>query len=436
LVDALYEEGVCRALLEAVGRRRKLKGSSGEILAVPTAAFRALGGAAGAELAPRILGVQQSNTSIAVGERFVLKLFRRVPEGVSPDLEMGRFLTDGARFAHTPAVAGYLEHREGRGDPRTIGILHAFVRNEGDAWTYTLDEVQRFLERALSRPRPAETPEPPQGLLALAAAEPPEVVRELMGTYLESARQLGRRTAELHAALASADDPAFAPEPFTPFYQRSLYQSLRNLCASAFQLLRERLAALPADAAGEARELLPLEPRVLQAFRPVLDRRIDAVRMRFHGDYHLGQILYTGRDFVIIDFEGEPGRSLGERRIKRSPLVDVAGMLRSFHYAASTALSGERAAAVLRPEDVPTLEPWARLWHRGASGTFLRAYLEGVRGASFLPRSPETIELLLGASVLEKSLYELRYELNNRPGWAWVPARGVRELVEAMAGGR
>jgi maltose alpha-D-glucosyltransferase/alpha-amylase len=243
---------------------------------------------------------------------------------------------------------------------------------------------------------------------------------------------LGRRTAELHLALSSvADDPAFAPEPFSSLYQRSLYQSMRNQAVAGFQLLRDRLERLPEEVAEEARTLAGLEPTVLQAFGAVLGKKISATRIRCHGDYHLGQVLYTGKDFVIIDFEGEPARPLSERRLKRSPLRDVAGMLRSFDYAAHTVLFGAPESGVIRPEDVPKLESWARFWQLWVSSAFLRAYLHAAADAPFIPRARGELEVLLQVLLLEKSIYELGYELNNRPDWIKVPIRGILRLVGA-----
>jgi maltose alpha-D-glucosyltransferase/alpha-amylase len=297
-----------------------------------------------------------------------------------------------------------------------------------------VDEAARYLERALTaRHGVAAAPAADAPLLELAQGEPPPSVGNLMGAYLERARLLGRRTAELHLSLASGEDPAFAPEPFSPFYQRSLYQSQRNLTARVFQLLRERAPGLPGDVAAEATELLEREGEVLGVFRQVMERKVSGLRMRCHGDFHLGQVLYTGRDFAIIDFEGEPARSLSERRLKRSPLLDVAGMLRSFQYAVSTALTGDRAAGALRPEDVPALEPWAGLWQRWAGAAFLRAYFDVAGEAAFLPATAEERQLLLDALLLEKSVYELGYEIGNRPGWVWIPLRGIVEVLGSPA---
>ena len=298
---------------------------------------------------------EQSNTSVLYGERLVLKVFRRLSEGVNPDLEVGRFLTERAGFSHIPAVAGALEYRVGRREPMTLGILQAFVANEGDAWHFTLDQLESYYERALCTEGGGAGFR--GSLLELIEEEPPPPLFE-MGIHLELARLLGQRTAELHLALAhDPEDPDFAPEPFTTLYQRSLYESMRTSATRNLELLRGQIGEVPEPAASEARRLLEREEELLEAFRSIVGSRLGGMRIRVHGDYHLGQVLYTGNDFVIIDFEGEPARPLTERRLKRSPLRDVAGMLRSFDYVAQTALSAPRSGARFARRTFPSCCP-------------------------------------------------------------------------------
>ncbi|MCZ7664724.1 MAG: maltose alpha-D-glucosyltransferase [Thermoleophilia bacterium] len=427
LYDAFGEGPFSRALIELIGRRRRLQGTAGSLGAVPTKAYKRLRGPE--ELpAPVLLRGEQTNSSVSYGDRLILKLFRRVEPGVNPDLELGRFLTDRTDFHHIAPVAGALEYRRGREEPLTVAVLQGFVTNEGDAWQYTLDALGRYFESVLTREGELPSvPAAPQPLLDLVGQPLPEGAEDLMAGYVESARLLGHRTAEMHTALASDhEDPAFAPEPFTPHYQRSLYQSVRGMVRQSFELLRRRRHLLAEADRKPADRVLAEEDALVAQLRQVLDEPLGALRTRTHGDYHLGQVLHTGRDFVIIDFEGEPARPLSQRRMKRSPLVDVAGMIRSFNYAATTAL---RQGAV-RPEDVPGLLPWARCWHRWASATFLTAYLEAAGYPRWLPRRRTALHHLLSAFLLEKASYELSYELNNRPDWVGVPLRGILELIE------
>jgi maltose alpha-D-glucosyltransferase/alpha-amylase len=272
---------------------------------------------------------------------------------------------------------------------------------------------------------------PRESPLLLAAGTLPPLAGDLIGTYASSAELLGRRTAALHAALSCCDDdPAFAPEPFTPHYQRSIYQHMRAYATRALQLLRRKLRDLEAAERAEAEQLLGRENELIATFRSVLNMKISGFRIRCHGDYHLGQLLYTGREFVIIDFEGEPARPLSERRIKRSALRDVAGMLRSFHYAPHAVLLGQAPGTVVRPEDVAAMEVAAGYWHRWVSAIFLKHYLETAAGARFLPRTPAELQILLRALLLEKACYEIVYELNNRPKWVGIPLRGALQLLD------
>jgi maltose alpha-D-glucosyltransferase / alpha-amylase len=262
-------------------------------------------------------------------------------------------------------------------------------------------------------------------LLTLAEKPPSNVAQELIAGYLADAELLGRRTAQMHMALASREDiAAFKPEPFTPHYQRSIYQSMRSLTVQTFQLLRRRAKQLP-----DAEELLGREAEIHQRLRSLIEGRIGGYRIRTHGDYHLGQVLYTGNDFVIIDFEGEPARPLSERRIKRGALRDVAGMLRSFHYAPYAVVYGQSEGSVIRAEDVGALEAGSRFWQRWVSAAFLRAYLEESQTATHLPSDRKELGLLLDAYLLEKALYEIGYELNNRPDWVRIPIRGALDLL-------
>ena len=206
---------------------------------------------------------------------------------------------------------------------------------------------------------------------------------------------------------------------------------MRNLTAQTFALLQKRVRTLPEALRDQGRQVLEMEERILKRFQGILERKVTAMRIRIHGDYHLGQVLYTGKEFVLIDFEGEPARSLSSRRIKRSPLRDVAGMLRSFHYASYAPLIGEVGGSVFRKGDVKSLEPWAACWNGWVSSAFLQGYLAIAKDGAFLPRSREELSTLLDTYLLEKAIYELGYELNNRPDWVKLPLLGILSLMEA-----
>jgi maltose alpha-D-glucosyltransferase / alpha-amylase len=426
LVTPLGDRSFCGALLDAIGSGKTLKSSSGgEVRGVPARAFSRLAGRNADRLAPSLMRAEQSNSSILYGGRLILKIFRRLDAGINPDLEVGGFLTD-AGFPHIPPVAGALEYRRGAREPITLGILQGFIRSEGDAWTFTLDALSRYYARVAAQAGELQKL-PDQGLWETVREGPCPEARNLVGGYLEAAGLLGRRTAELHLALASGrENPAFAPEPFSSSYQASLEKSMRSLATATFQLLGGRLPTLPETLQAEARRVQALKTRVLGQFRSVLGRKITALRTRVHGDYHLGQVLYTGSDFVIIDFEGEPARPISERRIKRSPLRDVAGMLRSFHYAAYGALMGRRTATDL---DIAALEPWANRWCVTVSALFLKTYLDVASHAPFLPQAREDLRALLETYQLEKAIYEMAYELNNRPDWVGIPMRGILAML-------
>ncbi|MFC1939470.1 maltose alpha-D-glucosyltransferase [Chloroflexota bacterium] len=432
IYDAMAEPDFRNALLNAMARRQRFKGGKGEAVATYTkSVFRRIRGPASKPLESSLLKGEQSNTSAVYGDRFKLKIFRRLEEGVSPELEIGRFLTGKEPFPNAPPVAGVIEYQTRRAEPITLAILHGYVHNEGDAWQYTLDSLGHYFEQVLANPG-VEVPMPVgASLLDISDENVPDVIADSIGPYLFSAQLLGQRTAELHLTLASAiDEPNFVPEPFSVTYQRSLSHGMRGFAIQILQLLRQRLRRLPDDVKADAQKVLILEDVIIGRFRDIPKRKISGMRTRCHGDYHLGQVLYTGKDFVIIDFEGEPARHLGERRIKRSPLRDIAGMIRSFHYAVHFALRGQ-APTVLRPEDIPMLEEWAEAWYLWVSATFLKSYLDIMLDTPILPQTREGIKVILDAYLLDKALYEVNYELNNRPDWVGLPLQGILQVLES-----
>jgi maltose alpha-D-glucosyltransferase/alpha-amylase len=429
LHDALADDGACTALLDAIGAGREFTLRGGRVRGVPTAAFAALRGNPEHRL-PVVRGpATSSNSLLFYGRRLLLKLFRRLEVGINPDFEIGRFLTERSPFERAPKVAGMLSCEGEGGGPFTLAILQALVPNQGDGWRHAIDELGRYFERASGRMHGPDPVAPDdRSLLELADSGPPPGAVETIGAYLHTAATLGQRTAEMHLALAAdARDPAFAPEPFTPADLAALREDIAAQGRAAIKAKQDNLDRLPAEIAPQGRRLLELAPAVLERLHDAPPEGAGGEKIRVHGDYHLGQVLWVENDFVILDFEGEPTRSVEERRAKQSPLKDVAGMLRSFHYAA---YAGLFAYTQNRPEDFARLGPWADLWHQWASAAFLRAYRARACSAAFLPGRPEEFAALLDAFLLDKAFYELVYELNNRPDWVRIPLKGILGLLE------
>jgi maltose alpha-D-glucosyltransferase/alpha-amylase len=431
LYEPVSDAAFAASLLDFIGSKGSLKGRSGNIVADPVAAFEALRGSE--PLEAQVLKAEQSNTAIIYGQRLFLKLFRRLQPGINTDLEVTQFLNEQTTFKQTPRLAGSIRYDRPNQEPITIAIMQGFSENAGDAWRFTLDSIGRFFDSVISDAdamRAIEEDMPQGSVFDLAAQPASATAQQYIDGYLGDAELLGRRTAQMHLALASNSDiRAFAPEPFTPHYQRSIYQFVRTQAVQAFQLLRRNVASLPDEVRSDAEALIAREADVQQRMRGVLEGKIGGSRIRTHGDYHLGQVLHTGNDFVIIDFEGEPSRPISERRIKRSALRDVAGMLRSFHYAPYAVLFGQAQGAMVRPEDRARLELAGRFWYRSVSAAFLRAYLEESAAGSYLPTARRELEVLLETHLLEKALYEIVYELDNRPEWLRIPLRGVLDLL-------
>lgn len=417
LFDAIYDEDFRIALLSLVTRGESLADNA-EIIGMAGRLPADLPAA----LPSRVLGVEQSNSAIAYGSQVFLKLYRRIEEGLNPDAEILHFLSE-AGFTQAPPFYGALEYRSPDGRRHVLALALGMVANQGDAWVFTLAELRKFYERALAE---KFDPAPFAGLAHVDSAPVPEPALAAIGEdFLARARQLGERTGEMHLALASnANDPAFAPEAFAESDRLALASAIRAEGDRILAIVAERRESLPVELADSVTRLLASEPRIAAlASRLESAHHLATAKTRTHGDYHLGQVLNTGADFVILDFEGEPARSLAERRQKRSPLRDVAGMLRSFHYAAHS------AASELSGEHRSQAEALGELWAAAVSRTYLHAWLSKTKGSIFVPPNFSDLSLLLDSFLLEKALYEIAYELNNRPTWVGIPLRGILSLL-------
>lgn len=424
LVDATVTVSFAQTVLAAFRRRLALDGDRARLLfATPLRLPRTP-----SEGPITVARGEQSNTTLFFGTDYALKLFRRLEFGIHPQVEIQTFLAEEDSVSHVPRLAGTASVTIA-GREYVAGVLEQFIPSECDAWTYVVDELRHNFETLV-----AERPEPPakpatSRWTELVTLEPPEALLSWAARDLELAEILGRRTGELHRALAnSAGNADFEPEPFTPFYQQSLGQGLQAQVRRTIRALRDSRARLPEPAQGLVDTVLARQQDVLAHVGGIAHWKLDGMRMRHHGDFHLGQVLFTGRDFVIIDFEGEPARSLSERRIKRSPFRDVAGMVRSYNYAAHFVLQ-QLGGGGISEQDAEWLRPWADAWFTWMAAAFLRGYFAGADGSPFLPPTDEERERMLSLLLLEKALYEVNYELQNRPAWINVPLEGILDCI-------
>jgi maltose alpha-D-glucosyltransferase / alpha-amylase len=386
-------------------------------------------------LRSRVGSAEQSNTSILYGNDLILKLFRRLQPGQNPDVEIGRFLTEVAHFKNTPPFLGEITLVSGSGEKTTIALLQGLVASEGDGWSWFLQQLKGFFGHVELDSEVPIMPSPEMGSTASPSVQMPKIGREAMA----AAALLGRRTAEMHIALScSSTDPAFAPEPCSQGDLETDSLQVESQIRSALEALKSRLSFLDDLAADEAGLVLSKRLHLLNRSRSITRLATAGKRIRIHGDYHLGQTLRTSGnldsenagDFVLLDFEGEPAKPLAQRRRKQSPLKDVAGMMRSFSYVAFAELKQyqENGEKSMEPSEAANLGKWALAWQNCASAEFLRAYEETIqKDPGLLPPSRDA-QALLDAFLLEKALYELQYEINNRPAWVHIPLAGILAL--------
>ncbi|MGK7393490.1 MAG: maltose alpha-D-glucosyltransferase [Candidatus Cyclobacteriaceae bacterium M3_2C_046] len=433
LFDAVYSPIFQEALFSFIIKKKKIKVNGSEQIFYATKEVEKEAKSFKDDFRSKILSAEQSNTSLIFSNKYFFKLYRKLDRTLNPDLEITRFLTEKAGFTNVPGFAGAIEHRDEKDNPMVLGMMQEMVQNQGDAWTYFLDSLNRYFERVLAYTEFKHVPDLKGDLSApLPFNDLSEGVQSLFDVAIaERVSLLGQRTAEMHLALGSRpEEKDFEPEASSLHYQRSLFSSLQSLVRTSYQSLDSNFDKLSEDNKAEAREVLGMKNDILGKMKEIYAHKIETMKIRNHGDYHLGQVLFTGKDFMIIDFEGEPARTFSERRLKRSPLRDVAGMIRSFHYAVYSSLFHYGS---LKKENFECLEKWGELWYHYMSGFFMKSYMDVINSQNLIPDNVEDLNILLKTFLLEKAVYELNYELNNRPDWVIIPIRGIKYIMQRYA---
>ena len=449
LYDAIADTDFLNALLETISRNGTFESTSGKLLTHTLVSSSE--SKPPTDAAPLVGKYNNSSVIYSGGEpgssaSLILKFFRRLESGTNADIEVREFLSKHQTFTNFNPVVGYLDYRrkDSRNGSATIGVVQTYLPEAQSAWDYALDNIRSFFDQvSVEAAKDNEAPSV-EALLTLQAnyddaSETKQLANHLMGTYLANMQLLGKTTAEFHLALASdPTDEAFAPEPFSSFYQRSIYQFNRNQTGQVFRLLKDdmsdRRGLLSEELYPLARSLMSYQDIYLDKFKQILDSSITALRTRYHGDYHLGQVLYTGKDFVLIDFEGEHNKTVSERKIKRSPLYDVAYMLQSIHYAAVIGFQNEVESGVIRAEQTDNMQQWAAFWEQWVSAAFLSSYLKTARTASetadFLPKTDQELQVLLNNYLLSTAIHDLTYKLTHRSADTAVPMQRLLKAVD------
>ncbi|MEJ1239503.1 maltose alpha-D-glucosyltransferase [Chryseolinea sp. T2] len=432
LYDAVFGSVYQNAILNNIADNKKIPQDNGDLITFEGKSFLKDLTSHPDAVKPRVLSVEQSNTSVIYGSHLFFKMYRKVDFVMNADVELSRFLSEDTSFTHMPAFAGTISWKAGQ-ETLVLGMMQRLVENSGDGWAYVLGRLDELTEKMLANPEVMTLSGSLGSQRYTHTHELHPLLKELFsGPLVEQIRLLAMRTAEMHLALGSHSDmEAFAPERYSLHYQRSLYSGLKTLVRNTFQNQAGNLPKLAPDIRSQAQEIIDMQSKILEVFKNIYKQKIDVVKIRIHGDYHLGQVLFTGKDFVITDFEGEPARSYSERRLRRSPLRDVAGMIRSFHYAAYASLLLDNQ---IRAEDYSKLMPLMEEWYHYVSAVFLQTYIEGVKDTAYIPKTRAELDILMTTFLLEKAIYELNYELNNRPDWVIIPLNGIKALMaEATA---
>jgi maltose alpha-D-glucosyltransferase / alpha-amylase len=456
--DAFWDSAFCRSIVKAMGSDLVLPVHGGRLAFTHTGAFAE---AAGVEvLSARHPAFEQSNSMVILDEKLVLKCYRRLRQGINPEIEVGRYLTDVSPYPHIAPVLGALQFLDDAGRPTALAVLQRYIHNQGSGWNYVIEYLRRYLDQQLTvapdeteaaasataaapaadstTVSPASVPAPALTAVRAATVAPPAGAAAMSASastphasFLTLVAMIGQRTGELHLALAATSgDPAFDPEPVSTDDVAAWIAAVVAEVDQTFDQLSQRQGDLPPPVRAAAERLLAMRESLKGRIAALAPSALTFTKTRFHGDFHLGQLLVVEHDFIVVDFEGEPFRPMDERRRKHSPLRDVAGMLRSFSYAAAIALD---EATGDRPGDRGRAAAHMNRWERETAAAFLTAYARAVRGASSYPSDPVDVARLTDLFVLEKALYEVRYELGSRPDWVRIPIAGLLERMQVAA---
>ncbi len=431
MYDGSYDKSLRDNIFHTILQRGVIKNKNSTILGFPAKTITSKVRKEDLPLPSRVLSSEQSNTSILYDNQFFFKLYRSPEEGKNPELEIIKTLTENTSFKNFPAYAGSLEYSSGGPENMPLGILVDFVPSEGNAWDFTHSAIERYFDRITADKEELMLTYSEKNSYSLSFVED-EKMEELIGPFfLDMVRLLAQRTAEMHLALESVKDKKeFAVESFSLLYQKSLYQSFRTLIKQTFNQIKSSGKQMNESQKLLIDDIIKNEDLLLSTIKESLEKKkIRTSKIRIHGDYHLGQVLFTGKDFIIIDFEGEPTRTLTARQLKYCPFKDVAGMLRSFHYAIYMAQIENNSKM---PENSEYLKPWLEAWYKLVYETFIDSYLKTAGQASFIPEEKEQVNNLLSVYTIEKAIYEADYELNNRPEWLYIPLNGLNKILNDL----
>lgn len=432
IYDALFDKEFYTALLETIFKRKTIKTHLGSIESVAVNGIRRGSGIAEASLEHIKVYTGRKNGVAVFEEKMILKVYRKLEDGVVPELEIGNFLTNHSLHHSFASIRAALRYQKSEETEMTFGILQGFIPNQGTALKFVIEELEKFFEEIINLEQPApEIYQKNKTILDLAFEEPSSQIKNLMSQTLEAARMIGYRTAEFHHALGSdSTDPKFAPETFTLLYQRSIYQTMRTALLCTFDALSKRLQDIPQEFRNLATLVIEQKEKILKIYQEVIFEKIDVLRIRIHGNYSLKQLLYTGKDFVSIDFEGSCHRPVNERKFKRSSLRDIASMICDFSYTSRNALKKYLKRGVDSTEAISRLQHWAYVWQRWTSCQFLKSYIENSSQANYLPKKNSEIELLLKIYLFDRAILLLDLELSQNLASVDIPLEILMNLLE------
>lgn len=416
-------------IFNLIAGKTKIKSTHGSLVCEKSESLRKMNQEDHSSFSSRVYNNKGLTPSILYDNTYLLKFYRLSEEGLNPDIQMTRALSEQTTFSNSPEYFGSLLYEGEDARNLSLGMIERFIACEDSAWSFTIDSLDRFFVKILlAKPQPEIIPPLPSET-DISMTGVPQVIIESTGIfYLDMMYLLGQRTAEFHLAVLNLrDNRGFEHEQYSKLYQRSIYQSFHSQTNWTMGILESNRSSFPPEFESIIGDILTSKPILLSHLRKITDHKIQTIKMRIHGDYHLGQVLFTGKDFVIHNFEGDLTRSMSERRLKYCPLRDVGGMIWSLCNTVQTALMNN---ASLRPEDIQFLQPWAEIWYNYMESIFLTAYMRTVHGAPFIPSSESDLTILLNSFILERAMNKLQMYLMNDHDRSLSSLKGMKVLLK------